>query len=272
MVLARARPHKHPKTGVYWFRKVVPKDLRAVIGKTEVVQSLRTKDAGEARKAHAELAAEIEARWASLRAGTQRLTDEQVAALAGEAYRDAIAAYGADPGEPEGWEGSQSALEAALDAADEDTAGGLAKLEAAVGGDVDGLLSRHGLRVDADTRERVLQRVAIALHGASGTLRRRAYGDFRPDRSARQFPEWVPTKAPETPPSTSGKTNLTGILKDWWKEAQATGRKPSTHESYSNTVYILAAQMRIEIGGEEATVREEQEAAGGHADAAAHVV
>lgn len=69
-----ARPQKHPKTGVYWFRKAVPKDLREIIGKTEVVQSLRTKDVAEARKAHADLAAEIEARWRSLRAGTQRLT------------------------------------------------------------------------------------------------------------------------------------------------------------------------------------------------------
>lgn len=68
-----ARPEKHPKTGVYWFRKAVPKDLREIIGKTEVVQLLRTKDVAEARKAHAELAAEIDARWSSLRAGIRRL-------------------------------------------------------------------------------------------------------------------------------------------------------------------------------------------------------
>jgi hypothetical protein len=34
---------------------------------------------------------------------------------------------------------------------------------------------------------------------------------------------------------------LTGILDGWWKEAQATGRKPSTHESYRNTVAGLVA-------------------------------
>lgn len=28
MVLSMARPFKHPKTGVYWFRRAVPKDLR----------------------------------------------------------------------------------------------------------------------------------------------------------------------------------------------------------------------------------------------------
>jgi integrase len=31
------------------------------------------------------------------------------------------------------------------------------------------------------------------------------------------------------------------MLEGWWKEAQATGRKPSTHESYSNTVAGLVA-------------------------------
>lgn len=235
MVLSMTRPHKHPKTGVYWFRKAVPKDLRGVLGKTEFIQSLRTKDVAEARKAHAELAAEIEARWGSLRGGTQRLTAEQIAALAGEVYQDAIAAYGADPGEPEGWEGSQDLLEDALDTVEVNAAQGLAKLEKAIGSDVDGRLGRHGLRVDADTRERVLLQVALALHRASGVLRRRAQGDYSPDPGASRFPEWKAKEAPK-PAKPAGKTSLTGILADWWKEAQATGRKPSTLESYSNTV------------------------------------
>ncbi|POR45065.1 DUF6538 domain-containing protein [Bosea psychrotolerans] len=235
MVLSMARPFKHPKTGVYWFRKAVPKDLREALGKTEFIQSLRTKDVAEARKAHAELAAVIEARWGSLRGGTQRLTTEQIAALAGEVYQDAIAAYGADPGEPEGWEGSQDLLEDALDTVEVNAAQGLAKLEKAIGSDLDGRLGRRGLRVDADTRERVLLQVALALHRASGALRRRAQGDYSPDPGASRFPEWKATEAPKAV-TPAGKTSLTGILADWWKEAQATGRKPSTHESYSNTV------------------------------------
>ena len=35
MVLCMARPFKHPKTGVYYFRKVVPDDMRALIGKPQ---------------------------------------------------------------------------------------------------------------------------------------------------------------------------------------------------------------------------------------------
>lgn len=40
MALAMSGPWKHPKTGIYWFRKRVPKELRALLGKTEEKQSL----------------------------------------------------------------------------------------------------------------------------------------------------------------------------------------------------------------------------------------
>ena len=44
---------RHPKSGVYYFRRAVPDDLRTVIGKTMVKRSLRTKDVAEAkRRAH----------------------------------------------------------------------------------------------------------------------------------------------------------------------------------------------------------------------------
>jgi len=42
------RPFKDPRTGVYYFRKVVPKLLRSKLGKTEIKISLNTKDPREA--------------------------------------------------------------------------------------------------------------------------------------------------------------------------------------------------------------------------------
>ena len=39
----------------------------------------------------------------------------------------------------------------------------------------------------------------------------------------------------------NGSSTLTGILDGWWREAQATGRKPSTLESYSSTMAALVA-------------------------------
>ncbi len=62
MVLAMSRLFKHPKTGVYYFRKAVPDDLRAIIGKREEKISLRTKTPADAKLAYAKIAAEVENR------------------------------------------------------------------------------------------------------------------------------------------------------------------------------------------------------------------
>ncbi|WP_240206603.1 site-specific integrase [Vibrio sp. CyArs1] len=45
-----ATPHKHPRTGVYYFRMAVPKQLVPLIGKTEFKTSLKTKDFKEAKR------------------------------------------------------------------------------------------------------------------------------------------------------------------------------------------------------------------------------
>jgi hypothetical protein len=44
------RPYRHPKTGMYWVRKVVPQELRPLIGQGELKRSLRTKAPHEARR------------------------------------------------------------------------------------------------------------------------------------------------------------------------------------------------------------------------------
>jgi integrase len=82
MPLAMSRPWKHPNSGVYWLRKGVPEDLRALIGKREEKRSLQTRDPVEAKRRHAEALAEIEARWANLRAGPKLLTEREAHQLA----------------------------------------------------------------------------------------------------------------------------------------------------------------------------------------------
>jgi hypothetical protein len=79
MPLAMSRPWKHPKTGIYWLRKGVPEDLRKLVDKREEKRSLQTRDPVEAKRRHAEALAEIEARWANLRAGPKALTAFRIA-------------------------------------------------------------------------------------------------------------------------------------------------------------------------------------------------
>lgn len=82
MALAMSRPWKHPDSGVYWLRKGVPDDLRALVGKREEKRSLGTRDPVEAKRRHAEALAEIEERWANLRLGPKILTEKEAHQLA----------------------------------------------------------------------------------------------------------------------------------------------------------------------------------------------
>src|ERR1700704_3036603 len=93
MVLLMSRPFKRPVTGVYYFRKAVPDDLRAVVGKREVKRSLRTKDPAEARSKFAVAAAAVDAEWTELRRRNTALSrpainelDEPTIKRVGEAY------------------------------------------------------------------------------------------------------------------------------------------------------------------------------------------
>lgn len=226
MVLSMARPFKHPKTGVYWFRRAVPKDLREVLGKREEVRTLRTKDPTEARTLHAIIAAEVEKHWKALRSPAEALTQKQVIALAGVFYLELTTELSDEPGSPTVWEHWLRIERQARDAG---------KLEQWLGPEVDKLLARHGLNIDAGSRGRLLVAISEASEQAAAQLKRNAEGDYSPDPRASRFPEWKPTEEPKTT-KPAGKTSLTGILADWWKEAQATGRKQSTYESYSNTV------------------------------------
>jgi hypothetical protein len=58
---------RHPSTGVYSFRRVVPTELRTIIGKTAIKQSLRTKDVSEAKRRAHSVAAGVEAEFEKAR-------------------------------------------------------------------------------------------------------------------------------------------------------------------------------------------------------------
>jgi hypothetical protein len=77
MPLAMSRPWKHPRSGVYYLRKGVPEDLREPVGKREEKRSLETRDPAEAKRRHAEALADVEVRWANLRAGPKALTERE---------------------------------------------------------------------------------------------------------------------------------------------------------------------------------------------------
>lgn len=229
MVLAMSRPHKHPKTGVYYFRRAVPGDLRAIIGKREEKISLRTKDPAEAKAAYVKVAADVENRWKVLRSAPARLTHRQTVALAGEVYQEWFTSHGDEPFEPGLWAAYHDLLNGT------DTPESREKWW---GEYADALLQRKGIRVDDPyIRGRLLDELNKAMLDLTARLKRHAEGDYRPDSYAERFPQWedpVPTSPP--PAAPVGKWTLTGLVEDWWKEASAAGTKPATYESYRNTM------------------------------------
>jgi hypothetical protein len=90
MGLVMSRPFKHPDTGIYWFRKRVPDDLRELVGKREEKFSLRTRDPSSAKALFGEAVAKIESRWQTLRRGLVSLSERQAAAIAGEIYHEML--------------------------------------------------------------------------------------------------------------------------------------------------------------------------------------
>lgn len=89
-----SRPQKHPKSGVYWLRKRVPDDLRALVGKREEKMSLVTRNPEEAKRLHAHALIEIEARWANLREGVRPFTPQEIDEAAGFLCNEYVGHFG----------------------------------------------------------------------------------------------------------------------------------------------------------------------------------
>jgi hypothetical protein len=98
------RPQKHPDSGYYWFRKRVPDDLRDLVGKREERFSLGTRDPSEAKRLHAQKLAEVEERWANLRAGQRALSPDDIARLAAEIGDQFRGHLEKDPYQPLRWD------------------------------------------------------------------------------------------------------------------------------------------------------------------------
>lgn len=190
MPLTMARPWKHPKTGIYWLRKGVPEDLRALVSKREEKRSLGTKDPVEARRLHATALAEVEAKWAALRAGPRSLTNQEAHRLAAPAYDRWLEAYRDDPDSQRAWRtdlfdlmwSGRSPPDVVLSPTflttfNPDEAG-LREQEAWCEQGAKDVLTAHGLIVDEASQLKLARALAAAVHRASLKLAQYGKGEF----------------------------------------------------------------------------------------------
>ncbi|WP_412051099.1 DUF6538 domain-containing protein [Hoeflea sp. Naph1] len=75
---------------MYRLRKSGPEYLQPILNKKETVKSLGTKDVSESRLLFARVAAEIEERFATLRAGITTLSERDASVMAGKIYRQKV--------------------------------------------------------------------------------------------------------------------------------------------------------------------------------------
>ena len=97
MPLMIPRPFRHPKAGMYYFRRVVPDNLRSLVGKREERRSHGTKDLEIAKRRQAEVWQEIETKWASLRAGSRTLTEREAHGIAAHFFNNWLARHRDNP-------------------------------------------------------------------------------------------------------------------------------------------------------------------------------
>ena len=195
MTLTMARPWKHPKTGLYWLRKRVPDALRAKVGRREIRRSLGTRDPAEAKLRQAQALAALETQWQNLRAGPQKLTEQQAHELARSVHDRWLEMHKDNPSEQTVWpielgenlwapapplDRTVPFSELLLRGLDKDTLK-RDELKRRCCGTADECLAAHGLIVDEDSRLKLAKAIAAAMQRASLTLARLGRGEPLPE-------------------------------------------------------------------------------------------
>jgi integrase len=193
VVLQMSRPWRHPRSGFYWFRKAIPADLRPIVGRREEKFSLKTKNPGEAQKAHVRKAAEIAEKWARLR-GNAPLDHVDFHALAGEYFRQTVASKYRNPGEarqyveqlkknffahtpPIRFNGNASIYRGYV-----------------YGPEARKFLLERGYRLDDAGLDKFLMAFGDAVKMAAEQLLQISEGDYSPHEKEKKFPKFEPRK------------------------------------------------------------------------------
>ena len=236
MPLAMSRPWKHPNSGVYWLRKGVPEDLRRLVGKREEKQSLQTRDPVEAKRRHAEALAEIEIRWANLRAGPKTLTEREAHQLAVAVHDRWLQQHLENPSQQTAWDvdladrlfaparklKSYDILDPDFEASMDEDSRQISRMENWCFELADQCLAAQGLMADETGRRVLAGTVAAALQRASLTLASLARGGAP---SANFFSVFGPAAQP---PAGSRQPVEFKQLVDGW----AAERRPAAKTRY----------------------------------------
>ena len=213
MALAMSRPYKHPKTGIYWLRKRVPDELRALVGKREELRSLKTRDPDEAKRLFATALAEVEAKWASLRRGPAILTEREAHELASVVYGSWLRRHRDNPSQQTFWKTDIGGKLWLSLATNKDGTVGVPSLDEQVKAmlvemwcteESKALLKDRGLKVDEASELRLAKAIGAVIRRASLALADLARGHVSNDRPSAAHASALGSNL-QAPPSLPGK-------------------------------------------------------------------
>lgn len=193
MGLRMIEPWENPRSDVYWFRRRIPVKLVGFMGRTELKFSLKTKNWDEAVLLCNEENLKLERMWYEHLHGRTHteLTQLQVAALAGEFYRETVAAHRDNPGKPSDWENSLRAHEnrkrRRFSLVPRDY-----HYRITFGKEAHEFLGKRGLSLVGDTFDGFVNAYVAAKGHAESQLKRNAERDYTPDPKAASYPDFQP--------------------------------------------------------------------------------
>ena len=254
-------PFRHPDTGMFWFRRAVPKALRLPVGEVlgrpgkpcwELKWTLGTHELCRAKELMPAAMAKADAILEAARNGARPLSNRETHALAGLWYQRQLNAWEADPSAIDHWDNWDLAMptdpyiEGTEDSEHPVERQGFARewkqFLVAFLIQADELLAREGVITDSASSMKLAELLVTRLQDALDVHHRSRRGDFRPDPLPSTFPAWE-GRHPEATAKTSASEPAVPLssLYHGWKLVAVV--KPRTVSETDYAVRDLTAFM-----------------------------
>ncbi len=233
MALAMPMLKHDPKSGRWQARKVVPEDVRHVLGRREFKRTwLASLTNAEAKVAYCEWLRDVETKIAAAKRGRVSLSDDEIKALASRWYREERSELEAGINDPP--EVAEAVLEALHKGQRDFTAWTMMRDTAAH------LLQGEGIEADDETRDRLTKEIHRLFIARFQRERQLASRDFGPDPAEATLapPPSAPHSAAATQPPPAGATptgkalKLSGLFDRWAEHEEQRHSAAATIKRY----------------------------------------
>jgi len=239
MALTMTRPTKHPKSGVYRIRKGVPPELRDVLGKRELIQTLGTKDPQEAKRLAPPVVAKLEKIIANARSPRRDLSQAEIEGLIGVWYRNETARLGDNPGVAADWELQRDLM---ADQVEQPQGAYETPTIELIQSDLlraEALLQAEGHAQGPELVRRVAEALFRARWELAKAMQSRAAGDYREDPNLARFPPPPSQSVPEVEAKAAAAVPWKALFDGWALEARPRGKRRYDRET------VVAAFVRF---------------------------